>query len=151
GNRCVLDIRNPSGRVISAPESEILPGPEMVFVPAGSFWMGEEHQGRLDRWLTDCRRLHSSGCELLEAETPMDSVSLSAYYLDRFEVTNAWFQEFVSSTGYRTTAETMGYSWVQDLWGGKWLRTKTYGASWRAPTGPRSTTQSLYPVVHVTW
>ncbi len=55
---------------------------EMVLAPTGSFLMGStEGTGNQD-------------------EHPQHSVSLDAYYIDQFEVTNAQYAEFMNATGH---------------------------------------------------
>lgn len=86
-----------------------------------------------------------------DGEGPRREVVLSAFHIDRFEVSNEEFAAFVSSTGYTTEAERFGDSFVfEDLltrntrekieravartpW---WLPVK--GATWRHPEGPDS-------------
>lgn len=65
------------------------PAPEgMVWIPGGTFEMG---------------------CEIADGgepdETPVHKVELDGFYIDKTEVTNAQFMEFVEATGYKTTAE----------------------------------------------
>ncbi|MGA1533632.1 MAG: formylglycine-generating enzyme family protein [Planctomycetota bacterium] len=61
--------------------------PGMVLVPAGSFTMGSDGPGaRYD-------------------EQPAHEVRLDAFWIDRTEVTNTQFAEFVAATGYLTIAE----------------------------------------------
>ena len=63
---------------------------DMVFIPAGDFMMGSpEGEGAFD-------------------EHPQHTVYLDAYYIDKYEVTNAQFREFVEATGYVTDAERKG-------------------------------------------
>ncbi len=62
--------------------------PEMVFVPAGDFSMGS-----------------ASGSEV---ETPVHSVSLSAYWIDRWEVTVDAYAECVAASACAAPNETYG-------------------------------------------
>ena len=80
----------------------------MVTIPAGDFLMGSDH----------------------EDERPAHTVSVDAFEIDKFEVTNEQFQAFVEATGYQTDAEKAGES---QTW-------HTY-----AEDKPR------HPVVKVTW
>ena len=60
---------------------------DMVFIPGGSFVMGGDSiWGRPD-------------------EFPRHKVTVSAFYIDKHEVTNAQFRAFVEATHYVTTAE----------------------------------------------
>ncbi len=56
--------------------------PEMVFVPAGPFIMGDDKSGQSD-------------------EKPAHEVYLEDYYIARTPVTNAQYAAFVQATGYR--------------------------------------------------
>ena len=128
----------------------------MVWIPAGTFWMGSE-----DASATDARPLHA--------------VTLDGYWIDATEVTNEQFEQFVTATGYKTTAEFMpareaGFDESPEtLKPGSmvflrpegpsppenpllWWRFVA-GADWRHPEGPKSTIvgREKHPVVHVTW
>ncbi len=102
----------------------------MVEIPASEFIMG------------------SAAGRFVE-DAPAHRVRVEAFWLDIHEVTNAQFAEFVEATGYRTTAENRGWSYVFDDQVGKWV--KRSGADWRRPQGGESTIigKELYPVVHV--
>ena len=54
------------------------PDGEMVFVPAGAFWMGSNEGD--------------------EDEGPTHQVYLRAFWIDRYEVTNAQYAEFLNAT-----------------------------------------------------
>jgi formylglycine-generating enzyme required for sulfatase activity len=99
-------------------------GAEMVLVPSGEFSMGSDRD-ELDR-------LQASR-ESFGDEIPRHRVYLDAFYIDKYEVTNAHFQQFVQATGHRTQAELVN------------------GANWRAPRGPGSSITGLeqHPVVQV--
>ncbi|MBW1739557.1 MAG: SUMF1/EgtB/PvdO family nonheme iron enzyme [Deltaproteobacteria bacterium] len=94
-------------------------------------------------------------------------VHLMPFYMGKFPVTNTLFEIFVEKTGYRTTAERLGYSTVYH---GRFQETvdeetglvtstcnaaiscKTVqGACWYQPTGPGSTLHNKrnHPVVQV--
>lgn len=59
----------------------------MVLIPGGTFNMGGDNQ------------------QASEDEYPKHTVTVSPFYMDISEVTNAQFQQFVNATGYITTAE----------------------------------------------
>src|SRR5213075_946003 len=63
----------------------------MVLLPGGSFLMGSETGG--------------------EFEAPVHEVGLRAFFMDETPITNRQFEEFVRSTGYRTSAERAGAAW----------------------------------------
>lgn len=103
----------------------------MVFVPAGEFVMG------------------SPEGEGLENEHPQRTVTLDAFYIGKYEVTNKQFSQFVDATGYTTDAETTGWGWA---WTGEdWEEVE--GADWRHPQGPGSSIEGKmdHPVVQVSW
>jgi formylglycine-generating enzyme len=94
-------------------------------------------------------------------------VAIENFFLDKYEVSNEKFNEFVEATGYQTEAEKFGDSFV---FGGfideetkekfKDFRVaaapwwyKLNGTSWRRPEGPGSSIAERmnHPVVHVSW
>ena len=106
---------------------------DMVLIPAGVFQMGSANP--------------LAGAD----EHPQHTVSLSAFYLDTYEVTNRQFRKFVKAKRYKTTAETTGKAWVyvEDQ---QW--TEVSGAWWRKPEGKESVFASRrgsHPVVTVSW
>ena len=87
----------------------------MVFIPAGEFIMGSpEGEGAFD-------------------EQPQHKVYLDAFYIDKYEVTNAQFKEFVESTEYVTDAERKGYGEVWNLRGGYDSLLNFSHVNWRSP------------------
>lgn len=93
----------------------------MVYVPGGVFNMGSSQDtGHAD-------------------EGPIHKVCLNGYYIDKYEVTNAQFKEFVDATGYVTDAEKSAAS--EDV------------RTWRNPHGAESKAESVpdHPVVCVSW
>lgn len=108
-------------------------------------------------------------------EAPAREVTVDGFWIDRREVTNRQFAEFVTATGYRTVAErrldpaafpgappenlvpgslvfvrTRGPVDLRHIY--EWWRW-TPGASWRTPEGPGSSLagRDEHPVVHVTY
>jgi formylglycine-generating enzyme required for sulfatase activity len=108
-------------------------------------------------------------------ERPVHRVSVDAFLIDRYPVTNAMFRQFVEATGHVTTAETTPDA--KDYPGAKnellkpgslvfsrpsgpvdlrdfhnWWRW-VLGADWRHPRGPNSTIKGRenHPVVHVSF
>lgn len=125
-------------------------GAEMVLVPAGEFWMGSDAD-EIGDLVGACKRQgrDEGSCRSVFArEQPRHRVVVDAFYVDRFEVTNAQFDRFVTATSYRTTAEREGRGWVHRERDG-WVDTK--GASWRAPDGPSTERPSNAPVSQVSW
>ncbi len=104
---------------------------ELVYVPAGEFLMGSiEGVGEDD-------------------EHPQHTVYLDAYWIDKTEVNNSQFAQFVDDTGYETTAEQEGCGYIND--GEEWSCVE--GADWQHVTGSGSDLQELedHPVVLVSW
>ena len=124
----------------------------MALVPAGAFLMGREDR---EGW-------SSMGTpEAWNDELPPHEVYVDAFYIDKYEVTNKQFKEFIDATGYITGAEDQGGSSVMvsadqaetpvlgtDI-GWKWI----VGTAWYAPEGPGSNILDKmdHPVVHVSW
>ncbi|MEY2600032.1 MAG: hypothetical protein RLZZ142_2291 [Verrucomicrobiota bacterium] len=112
-------------------------GMEMSWVSAGKFTMGA-----------------NGG---MPEERPLHDVKLRGFWMDRFEVTNAQFSQFVEKTGYVTGAEKPGEdgreagSMVFREGEVGWSFVK--GANWRHPEGPGSEigARMASPVVHVNW
>jgi len=97
-------------------------------------------------------------------EGPARDVTVAPFWIDRTEVTNAAFAQFVAATGYRTLAER-GLSAAQHpgltpaqrkpaslvFTGGAETRRVIPGADWRHPAGPGSSIEGKedWPVVHI--
>ncbi|CAH1105045.1 unnamed protein product [Psylliodes chrysocephalus] len=100
-------------------------------------------------------------------EGPLRNVTLKSFYLDKYEISNQKFYDFVKKTGYTTEAEIFGDSFLfemclpkedrkkyQDIRAAQapwWVKMK--GVSWKHPEGPDSTIEDLmnHPVIHVSW
>ncbi len=105
--------------------------PGMVYIRGGTFRMGFEHA--------------------YDDERPLHGVTVKPFFLDRVEVTNGQFAEFVETTGYITQAERDGYAWCF-LEGADDFQAIA-GADWRHPEGTGSSTKDRmdHPVVCVSW
>jgi sulfatase modifying factor 1 len=123
----------------------------MVEIPAGKFLMGSD----------------SAEAFKSDGEGPVRDVFVDSFLISKTTVSNSEFAEFVADTGYETEAELFGWSFVfsgqldreqlrvaaigqsQDT---PWW-TAVSGASWKHPSGPGSSTDSIpdHPVVHVSW
>lgn len=138
-----------------APLQTAVPAPDhidldWVTIPGGSFQMGT---------------ITSEGFPS-DGEGPVRRVELESFKISACAVTNAQFRAFVDATGYRTEAESYGWSYVFHLlvsdetsirvknvprqvpW---WLVVD--GANWNNPEGPDSSIEGRmdHPVVHVSW
>jgi formylglycine-generating enzyme required for sulfatase activity len=127
----------------------------MVWIPSGTFWMGDAEQG--------------GAC------VPLHQVSVDGFWMDRTDVTNQAFAAFVAATGYVTVAERRpdpaDFPDVppEQLVPGAavfsccdrapssdeptpWWRFTAH-ADWRHPRGPDSSLAGLeqHPVVNVCW
>jgi sulfatase modifying factor 1 len=99
-----------------------------------------------------------------DGEGPSRPLKIDAFAIDPYAVTNRWFGEFVAATGYRTEAESFGWSAVffaflpENLGAApgadapSWWR-RVEGACWRHPEGTQSSVEDRWdhPVVHVSW
>ena len=136
------------------PRKNISSTENMILIKGGAFLMGATtDQGRDD-------------------ERPLHKESVSDFYIDATEVTNAKFKEFVNATGYVTTAErpvdaehiaaisgvdpkTINTDPAALVFNGNpnmWWEVKK-GANWKHPQGPESSIEEKdnYPVVQISW
>ncbi|WP_397576342.1 formylglycine-generating enzyme family protein [Sphingorhabdus sp.] len=125
-----------------------LPDNEMVWVPGGSFVMGD-------------------GAHYAE-EGPPQTVAVEGFWIDTHEVTNAQFAAFVKATGYKTISERdppkLSGAPPEMLVPGsavfnipsdddpRWWRW-VVGAHWRNPSGPKETIvgRDNEPVVQIAY
>jgi formylglycine-generating enzyme required for sulfatase activity len=131
-------------------------GPEMVWVPGGTFWRGSDNPKMRDA-------------------QPTHQVSVDGFWIDRTAVSNEQFARFVEATGYVTVAERTPDAKdfpgapPENLVAGSvvftppkgpvpldnHLRWWSYvkGANWRHPEGPASDLQGRehHPVVQIAW
>jgi formylglycine-generating enzyme len=98
-----------------------------------------------------------------DGEGPVRQVTLSAFCISKYAVTNDQFAEFVHKAGYRTEAERFGWSFVfrnhvpeplrgPAMPGTRWW-VRVDGADWAHPEGPDSSLPGRphHPVVHISW
>ena len=103
-----------------------------------------------------------------DGETPLRSVILPSFQIDKYEVSNEDYEVFVKQTNYTTESEVFGWSFVFDNAVPKHIRSTlsqaVLGAEWwlpvnnsywRHPEGPGTnvfaTNRGHYPVVQVSW
>lgn len=108
-------------------------GATMVYVPSGEFLMG------------------SAVSEIDSNEWPQHIVYIDGFWIDRTEVTNRQFEQFVAATGYRTEAENEGRGGLFDGYYPIFVSAK--GVDWRHPEGTDSNLDGCEecPVVQVSW
>jgi sulfatase modifying factor 1 len=99
-----------------------------------------------------------------DGESPVHDVTLDAFRIDQFTVTNDAYARFADATGWRTDAERYGWSFVfsgllpddfpetSGVVGAEWWR-QVFGADWRHPEGRQADLDGRgdHPVVHVSW
>ncbi len=110
---------------------------EMIYIPAGSFLMGNSGVG-------------DDAIYSLAWEFPQHSVTLSGYYIGKYEVTRGEYAEFMNAGGYSTRSY-----WSTDGWSWKVSNNATQPCDWAAVQNwgsPGSFTQTdSSPVVGVTY
>ena len=125
------------------------PPNEMILIKGGVFTMG-----------TDKPVFAADG------EGPSRQVQVSAFYIDRYEVSNKEFEKFVEDTQYVTETESFEFSFVlsnlisektkstitQAVAGSPWWLPVS-NATWLHPEGIDSSIKDRthHPVVHVSW
>jgi sulfatase modifying factor 1 len=131
------------------------PHPGMAWIPGGTFRMGSD--------------------DFYPEESPVHEVTVDAFWMDSYAVTNEEFTRFVAATGYITLAErpvkaedfpgappenlVPGSMVFQKREGPVDLRNyanwwaRPPGTSWRRPLGPQSSLggRKRHPVVHVAY
>ena len=147
----------------AAPPDEAPDG--TVWVPGGEFSMGANDPPDMD----------DVGMQATQDARPIHRVYVDGFFMDRTDVTNAQFAQFVKATGYVTiaertpTAEEFPGAPADNLFAGSVVfsppdhpvpldnqfRWWSYvrGANWRHPLGPRSDLngKDSYPVVHIAY
>jgi formylglycine-generating enzyme required for sulfatase activity len=96
--------------------------PEMVFVPAGSFWMG------------------SDSSDAPSYESPQHRVTLPAYWIGKYPVTNTEYRAFIEGGGYQTRRH-----WTEAGW--QWKGDRTHPSCWN----DKRDNSPQQPVVGVSW
>lgn len=134
---------------------QTVPFPNMVWIPGNTFTMGSDHY--------------------YPEEAPAHQVTVDGFWMDKYNVTNKDFKEFIDATHYITVAERPldpkdypGAS-PEALVPGSLVFKKPKGrvdlrnianwweyvpgANWRNPEGPGSSVENRgdHPVVHVAW
>lgn len=122
----------------------------MIYLEGGTFLMGTDDQEGFPQ----------------DGEGPVRPVTVDPFYIDPCTVSNAEFARFIQETGYKTEAETFGWSFVFHLFVSEqtaasvkhvvqrtpwWWNVE--GADWAHPEGPDSSIEDRmdHPVIHVSW
>lgn len=126
---------------------------QYIFIPEGEYLVADHGI---------CRNTRSA-----PVGRPDRRISIQAFYMGKFPVTNALFGVFVERTGYTTTAEKLGYGMVYRgrsrrtrdeqtgretlIWNATISNKTVNGACWYQPDGPGSTIhkKQVHPVSQV--
>jgi formylglycine-generating enzyme required for sulfatase activity len=162
---------------MSAAEGQFLPTVENTFkpsdpAPAGMVWVPG---GEFSMGAADSPSDGEVGMQATEDSRPIHRVYVDGFYMDRIDVTNDQFAQFVKATAYLTVAERKPRA--EDFPGAppenliagsvvfsppdhpvplndhfQWW-SYVHGANWRHPTGPKSTIvgKANYPVVQIAY
>jgi formylglycine-generating enzyme required for sulfatase activity len=141
------------------------PPNEMAWIPGGEFSMGSE----------DPRGFEHGGHDPMYDTRPIHRVYVDGFWMDKTEVTNEQFEEFVKATGYITVAEKTPLAEdfpgapPENLVAGSVVFTPPdhpvplnnhyqwwgyiHGANWQHPLGSTSDLKDKenYPVVHIAY
>jgi formylglycine-generating enzyme required for sulfatase activity len=124
----------------TAAEAEASPfEPQMVAIPAGKFLMGAS-----DSELKEIAKLdkNKNYQEAIKREIPQHEVTLPAYAIGRYPVTNAEFKRFIDDGGYKTQDYWTEVGWKQKE-SENWTKPRYWDdAQWNDPA---------QPVVDVSW
>jgi formylglycine-generating enzyme required for sulfatase activity len=108
----------------------------MILVNGGSFLMG-------------CKEDGINKCD--DDQKPLHKVTVSSFYISKYEVTVSQFRLFAEKTGYITEAENEGWSFVFNSKIVDW--DKVDNVSWKTNNvgDKKSVTEDNHPVVHISW
>jgi serine/threonine-protein kinase len=122
-------------------------GMTQVYIPAGEFLMGSA-EADVDRAMNECPTCLR---DWFKDEMPQHKVYLDAFWIDKTEVTNAMFTQFVEATGYETEAEKAGCGIVLNQFSREWQMVQ--GADWVHPRGPGTDIvgSGNHPVVQINY
>jgi sulfatase modifying factor 1 len=170
GNRASMPESSAPGFEPTQPGDAAAPGPApegMAWIPGGEFSMGAADPLGQDANVV--------GMQATEDSRPIHRVRVNGFWMDKTEVTNRQFAEFVKATGYVTVseraprAEDFPGAPPENLVAGSVVFTPpdhavpldthfrwwsyVRGASWRHPQGPESSIRGRddFPVVHVAY
>jgi len=116
--------------------------PQMVTIPAGPFLMGTPESEVVELFRLMKKEYKDTKREWVEREIPQHEVTLPAYAISRYPVTNAEFARFIEDGGY-TTREY----WTEAGWKRKESEGWTQPRYWE----DEEWNDSSQPVVGVSW
>jgi hypothetical protein len=151
GGHCWSPQRGPGGGAAATSDTERVraattpPPTDLLELSGSRFWMGSDENRYPD-----------------DGESPSRPVHVDGFRIAAHTVSNADFAPFIAATGYVTTAEREGWSFVfgglmlddfpptRAVTQAPWWR-QVAGAAWLHPEGPASDLddRSDHPVVHV--
>jgi formylglycine-generating enzyme required for sulfatase activity len=107
----------------------------MIKVEGGTFMMGATTE---------------QGNKAQSDEKPAHQVTVGSFLIGKTELTVGQFKEFIDATGYKTSADIDGRSWV--WYGGGDIR-KVDGVNWSCDTKgeKRPTSEMKHPVIYMSW
>jgi formylglycine-generating enzyme required for sulfatase activity len=112
----------------------------VLYIPDGEFLMGATE-----------RDLAIAGDKEIRDESPNRWVKLTAFWIDKFEVTNQQFEIFVNKTGYITSAERKSEAYIYNA-AKNLIDTKSSRANWRDPDGSgQGFAGKEHPVSQMSW
>lgn len=141
-NRIRTDVYDANGLCTASPQSQSKSIESMVFIKGKNFTIG-----------TDKPQIFGDG------ESPSRTVYLDDFFIDKYEVSNLEFKNFVDTTGYKSEAEVFGDSFVFQLFLSEttlksvtqsvkdapwWVPVK--GANWKHPEGKDS---NINGIIHI--
>jgi len=159
---------------------------DMVWIPGGEFSMGSKNPlkesaaspsaSTTKSSATACQTEgHCTAQDDMRDARPIHRVYVDGFWMDKTEVTNDQFAQFVKATGYKTiaeiapTKEEFPTAPKENLVAGSTVFTPTtravplqnmyqwwryqHGADWKHPEGPQSSIKGKgnYPVVHIAY
>jgi formylglycine-generating enzyme required for sulfatase activity len=131
---CLLVVGSVLAQFAGGRASKSKPPRNMVLIPGGTYEMGTAR----DDVPSLMTKFNVRRAELFEEEIPRHRVSLSPFFMDKFEVTNAEFAKFV-----RKHPEWQNGRLAAALQNGKYL------SDWTGKEPPKG--KETLPVVFVTW
>ncbi|MBF0611569.1 MAG: SUMF1/EgtB/PvdO family nonheme iron enzyme [Magnetococcales bacterium] len=135
------------GRVVAMPDvqekvwREPLSGLEMIWLPGGTFAMGQLPEEKIPLTQFAGEKRYQSW---FQREVPLHEVTVGGFWLARYPVTVGQFRQFVEESHHVSDAEQEGWAFGLAATGwGEWE-----GVQWRNPGFPQ---EEEHPVVCVSW